>query len=444
MRPKARLRPRSTAAVLACSLTLLVGACGGNNDQPGTASRDSADDGARVELTIATFNEFGYGDLYREYEAAHPNVKITERHAETVDEHIKNLEANLASGSGMADIEAMEVSWIYKYLAKADKFVDLRDFGAGDLSKRWLDWKVAGATAPGGKIIGYGTDIGPEAICYRRDLFAKAGLPTDRAEVAKLFPDWSSYFSYGRKFKAKMPSSAWYDSAALTWDAMRNQLIEAYYSNQDRYLGEDNELLHRTWSQIVAGSEDGLSAKLPTWSDAWTKAFRTDAFATMACPGWLLGVISDNAGSFGKGKWDVADVFPGGGGNWGGSYLTVPTQSTQPQEAAKLAAWLTAPEQQIKVFKKVGSFPSTVDAYDAEQVKSQVNAYFNNAPVGQIFINRANSVILKQHKGPRDGEINQVFSQALERVDQGKQKPSAAWKQALREADKAASTRAGN
>ena len=35
-----------------------------------------------------------------------------------------------------------------------------------------------------GKLIGYGTDIGPEAICYRADLFKKAGLPTDRVLVS--------------------------------------------------------------------------------------------------------------------------------------------------------------------------------------------------------------------------------------------------------------------
>jgi cellobiose transport system substrate-binding protein len=436
MRPSARSRTAILAALT--GLALLATACG-SGDNTATAGGD----GPKIELSIATFNEFGYQDLYREYEAAHPNIKITERKAATIDEHIKNLDTNLKAGSGLADIEAMEVSWIYNYLAKADQFVDLRKFGADDLKNRWLDWKVAGATTTDGRIIGYGTDIGPEAICYRKDLFAKAGLPTDRAEVAKLFPDWASYFSYGRKFKAKMPNSAWYDSAVLTWEAMRNQLIQAYYSNQDRYLGSENELLKKTWDLIVRGTADGLSAKLPAWSDAWVKAFRTDAFATIACPGWLLGVIQDNAGTFGKGKWDVADVFPGGGGNWGGSYLTVPEQSQNQAEAAKLAAWLTAPEQQIKVFRQVGSFPSTIDAYDDTKVKEQVNPFFNNAPVGKIFINRAQNVILKQHKGPRDGEINQVFTEALARVDDGKQKPDAAWAQALRDGDRAANTRMG-
>jgi cellobiose transport system substrate-binding protein len=440
MRPSARYRP--VAGVLACAAILTAAACGGGSGTPESGAAES--DGPKIELTIATFNEFGYADLYAEYEAAHPNITIVERHAKTVDDHVKNLDANLARGTGLADIEAMEVSWIYKYLAKDDKFVDLRKYGADDLQDRWLDWKVAGATTPDGKIIGYGTDIGPEAICYRRDLFAKAGLPTDRAKVAELFQDWPSYFATGRKFKQRVPGSAWYDSAVLTWEAMRNQLIEAYYSNQDRFLGAENPRLKNTWNQVVAGSKDGLSARLPAWSDAWNAAFRSDKFATMACPGWLLGVIQDNAGAYGKGKWDVADVFPGGGGNWGGSYLTVPAQSVHPEEAAKLAAWLTAPEQQVKVFKKIGSFPSTLDAYNDPQVKSQVNAYFNNAPVGQIFINRARNVILKQHKGPRDGEINQIFSAALSRVDDGKQPPDAAWKQALAQAEKVADTRVGN
>jgi cellobiose transport system substrate-binding protein len=439
MRPKARYRP--VAGLLASVAVLLVSACGGSGTPDAVGEKA---DGPKIELTIATFNEFGYADLYAEYERLHPNISIVEQHAKTVDDHVKNLDANLAAGTGLADIEAMEVSWIYKYLAKADKFVDLRKYGADDLKDRWLDWKVAGATTQDGRIIGYGTDIGPEGICYRRDLFAKAGLPTDRAEVAKLFQDWPSYFATGRKFRQRVPNSAWYDSAVLTWEAMRNQLIEAYYSNQDRFLADENPLLKRTWDQVVAGSRDGLSAKLPAWSDAWNAAFRTDKFATIACPGWLLGVIQDNAGAYGKGKWDVADVFPGGGGNWGGSYLTVPVQSPHPEEAAKLAAWLTAPEQQVKVFKKIGSFPSTLDAYDDPQVKSQVNPYFNNAPVGQIFINRARNVILKQHKGPRDGEINQIFSAALERVDNGKQDPAAAWKQALIESYKAANTRVGS
>ena len=70
----------------------------------------------------------------------------------------------------------------------------------------------------------------------------------------------------------------------------------------------------------------------------------------------MLGVIEGNAA--GVTGWDVANVFPGGG-NWGRSYLTVPTQGEHQAEAKKLAGWLTAPEQQIKAFLTAkGTFPA--------------------------------------------------------------------------------------
>jgi DNA-binding Lrp family transcriptional regulator len=79
----------------------------------------------------------------------------------------------------------------------------------------------------------------------------------------------------------------------------------------------------------------------------------------MLAPGWMLGVIEGN--SAGVTGWDIADVFPGGAGNWGGSFLTVPAQSKHAEEAKKLAAWLTAPEQQIAAYKSKGTFPSQAE-----------------------------------------------------------------------------------
>ena len=49
----------------------------------------------------------------------------------------------------------------------------------------------------------------------------------------------------------------------------------------------------------------------------------------MLCPGWMLGIIEGNAE--GVEGWDIANVFPGGGGNWGGSFLTVPAQGEHPR-----------------------------------------------------------------------------------------------------------------
>ena len=119
------------------------------------------------------------------------------------------------------------------------------------------------------------------------------------------------------------------------------------------------------------------------WSPEWAAGFQANAFATMLCPGWMMGPIESY--SEGVQGWDVANVFPGGGGNWGGSFLTVPSAGAYTEEAKELAAWLTAPEQQTQAFTTAGAFPSQIEAQGSEAVQAYTNPFFNNAPVGKIF-----------------------------------------------------------
>ncbi|MEV4417892.1 hypothetical protein AB0J67_38895, partial [Catellatospora sp. NPDC049609] len=77
MRPAhngSRLRRRAVmvaAPLLAAALVMTTAACGGGDDP--------AAPGGKVKLTIATFGEFGYKELYKEYQQLNPNVEITER-----------------------------------------------------------------------------------------------------------------------------------------------------------------------------------------------------------------------------------------------------------------------------------------------------------------------------------------------------------------------------
>ena len=140
----------------------------------------------------------------------------------------------------------------------------------------------------------------------------------------------------------------------------------------------------------------------------------------------MLGVIEGNAADV-EG-WDVANVFPGGGGNWGGSYLTVPAQGEHIEEAMALAAWLTAPEQQIKAFESKGTFPSQTEALDSDTLAESSNAFFNEAPTGEIFAERAEAVTVTPFKGPKYFEINTAMQDAISRVDVDKtDDPDSSW-----------------
>ncbi|MBB5831212.1 ABC transporter substrate-binding protein [Brachybacterium aquaticum] len=412
-------RRTALTATAATAATAAIAGCGGSSG----SSSDGGGDG-NIELTVATFNEFGYEDLFTQYEEENPGVKITHKKAATADDARANLMTGLAAGSGLADVEGVEVGWWAELLQYSDVFEDLADPA---VEGRWLDWKTEAATVDG-KLIGYGTDIGPEAIAYRADLFEKAGLPTDRTEVAELLTgDWATYFDAGRQF-VEATGIPWFDGAGGTYNGMVQQLTYPYEGEDGAPIPlAENADVKAIYDQLVEYKE--ISAGLTQWSEDWTAAFQNDGFATMLCPPWMMGPLSGNAD--GVEGWDIAGVFPGGGGNWGGSYLAVPSQGKNIEEAKKLAAWLTAPDQQIKAFEAVGAFPSQVEALEAEEVTSLTNPFFNDAPVGQIYSERATAIDVQPVMGPNFFVINTVVADAITRWDADGADPAGSWDQAL-------------
>lgn len=411
-------RRTALAASAATAATAAVVGCSNNSGGGGGG------EGGDIELSVATFNEFGYEDLFAKYEEANPGVKITHKKAATSDDARANLMTGLAAGSGLADVEGVEVGWWAELAQYADIFEDLADPA---VEGRWLDWKAEAATIDG-KLIGYGTDIGPEALAYRADLVGKSELPSDRTELAEtLTGDWRTYFEAGRQF-VEETGIPWFDGAGGTFNGMVQQLTHPYETADGTPvpLAENTDV--KAIYDLLVEFKD-ISAGFKQWEEDWTAAFQSDGFATMLCPPWMMGPLAGNAD--GVEGWDIADVFPGGGGNWGGSYLAVPAQGENVEEAKKLAAWLTAPEQQVVAFQAVGAFPSQVDALADEGVTSAVNEFFNSAPVGEIYSERATAIDVQPFMGPNFFVINTVLADAITRWDVDGMDPAESWEQAL-------------
>ena len=414
MNSRAMRRGAAIVAAFSASAIVLAGCAGGGDSSSG-------DSDGKTTLTIATFNNFGYTDaLLQEYMDEHPDIEIVHNKAAESGDARANYFQKLGK-TGLADIEAIEVDWLPEVM----KYSDLLAPVPADLKSRWLDWKVKAATDAKDNLIGYGTDIGPEGVCYRSDLFAAAGLPTDRESVAKLLTgDWKTYFDTGAKYTAAT-GKAFFDSAGGTYQGMINQVEAAYENPSDGKITIDPQV-ETIYNQVLDASQK-QSAHLSQWSDDWMAGLSNGAFATMLCPGWMLGVISGNAKDV-KG-WDIANVFPGGGGNWGGSYLTVPANGKNVAAAQQLADWLTSPDTQLKAFEAAGTFPSQVDAMKSDTLLSSKNEFFNNAPVGQILTDRANAVTVSPFKGQFYFQINDAMQKALTRVEEGTQDKAASWAQ---------------
>nr|WP_144794424.1 ABC transporter substrate-binding protein [Microbacterium paludicola] len=429
MKTSTRRRMLTTAAVASVSALALAG-CAADG---GSGSESSGDE--NVTLTITTFGTFGYDDLYEEYEELHPNVTIEATNIDTGGNARTDAFTKIAAGSGLSDIVAIEEGWLGAIMDVSDTFVDLRDYGIEDRKGDWVDWKYEQGADAEGRVIGYGTDIGPSGICYNGAAFEAAGLPSDRESVAELLDGgWETYFEVGADYTAKT-GKAWYDHSGFVWNAMVNQLDEGYYTSDGELNVEGNAELQERFELLGAATEGGQSAAQAAWDWNGGKSFVDGTFATFVCPGWMLGVVQgqvEAGGGDAETGWDFADVFPGGAANWGGAWLSIPESSAHKEAAAELADWLTQPEQQVKQSTAAGNFPSTIEAQETLAADAAPNAFFNDAPTGSILAERAKGVVA-QFKGADDSIIQEnVFGPALSALDRGETDTQGAWDQAVK------------
>ena len=427
---KHRLRRLAAVALVA---TVALGAA--------VACGKDAETGAKpTELTVDTFGQFGYEELAKQYEAK-TGIKVVLRNTEQLGDYRPKLVRYIATGKGAGDVVALEEGIINEFKINPNNWVDLNPL-VGDLSSQYLPWKYELGKAPDGRLIGLPTDVGSLAVCYRRDLFQAAGLPADRDAVSALWPTWDKFIETAQKYRAAT-SKGMLDSVTTAASAVIFQVGGENFYNADNqlYNGEAKEenlvaakspAVKQAWETAVKLINANATAKTATWSPEWNNGFKSGTFAATFCPSWMTGIVQNNSGAENSGKWDVAAV-PGGGGNWGGSWLAVPTQSKYPTHAAELAKFLTSAEGQVAAFVAKGPLPTNLTALQNPQFQSYQNAYFNNAPTGKIFggsVAGIKPLIL----GPKHAAVKEkAMEPALQALEQGKISEPDAWKQFLKD-----------
>jgi cellobiose transport system substrate-binding protein len=429
-------RGRGAAALTTSVLTasaLLLTACSSDSD-----SDSASDSNGKITLTVADYGQFGYKEagLFEKYQQLHPNIEVKEETASDEQAYYPKLLQQLNSGSGLGDVVGIEVARIKEIVdTRADKFTDLK--GAIDTGQ-WVDWKAKQATTKDGKVIGAGTDIGPISLCYRKDLFEKAGLPTDREEVAKAVSGgWEDYIKLGERYQAKAPEGTYFmDSASAMFNAVVSSSESQYYDTDGKAIYKESPSVKEGWNLAAQAADKKLSQGLAQFQDPWKSALRKGSMATVVCPAWMALQIQNYSGNDFAGKWDISRAPGATAANWGGSFLAVPKSGKHVKEATELVKWLTAPEQQAAVFKAAGLFPSNKGAYDLPEVKDGKLPYFNNAPVGQIYAEEAKSIPVAV-LGPKDGAIKDTISREINNMEQRGTKPDKAWDAATEAIDKA-------
>jgi cellobiose transport system substrate-binding protein len=402
-------------------------------------------------LTIWTFGNVIQPALVLEYKRLNPNINFSIKKSELDPLNGQALVTACATAQSQngPDIAAIEIAYSGYWRSYPQCFVNLKTMTSttgnktgNNIKKDYLSWRWANGVAYNGNVIGIPTDVGGLQVAYRTDLFKKAGLPTNRDAVSKLWGSWSSFIATGERYmkslsaKDKKDKVAFIDSAGSIYSAMLNQGTEKYYRNNNTADGvlvySTNPSVRNAFNTTVTAMQSGIDARTAQFSSDWNVGMTKGKFATILAPAWMLDYIKQQAPTT-RGKWDVAAI-PGGGGNQGGTQLSIPTsgKTANRQAAWDFISWYLAPEQQLKVFKTYGFFPSTTELYTDKELVNYKDPFFNNAPIGKIY-----STGVKKLKpifeGKRQRAIDQAFGNALARVAAKKQTPAKAWAQALKD-----------
>ncbi|MEY2849218.1 MAG: hypothetical protein RI885_1885 [Actinomycetota bacterium] len=408
-------KTKLTAALAAtAALTLLAGCSSGGGD-------DTAD---TVTLDVWLFGGMGLDEVVAQYEEDNPGIDINVKGANS-DEQAQALTTALAGGS-VPDVAAIEGSYLAKFKAQPQNFVDMRTLGADEIADTYLDWRWDQGVAADGEVIGIPTDVGGLAMAYRTDLFAAAGLPTNRDEVGALWSTWDDFMAVGEQYKAATGKGMIDTVVAAVYNASVRQGSEQYYGDDDELIYETNDQVRTSFDRAIEAIP--FSSQIKPFSEEWNAGMNNGDFAVLSAPSYMMTYIKQQAPDT-AGKWDIATV-PGNSGSAGGSQLTIPAKSDNPEEAYDFITWLLAPEQQLTVFQTNGNFPTTPELYDTPDIQDFTNDFFGGAPVGQIYSASVQSVE-PIYEGPEHRVIETALVNVMDEVEAGQVDKADAWDTAL-------------
>ncbi len=430
-------RLRQAAAVAIAAVTVLGAAAACGDDKPAATGEKPA------KLVLDTFGEFGYEDLITQFKAQ-TGIEVELRKTGDLGDYRNKLVRSLATGRDLPDVAALEEGIINEFKLNPANWVDLTQYAPNGKSGEYLSWKWELGKA-GDKLIGYPTDVGSLAVCYRRDLFEAAGLPSERDQVSALWPTWDQFIATGQRYKTATGKGMLDSITSATNAVLFQSTGDLFYDKDDnlyvagtapadrapeKLVAANSPGVKAAWDTAIKINNAGITAKTQTWSPEWSAGFKQGTFASTFCPSWMLGIVKGNSGDGNSGKWDVAAV-PGGSGNWGGSWLAVPSASKYPAEAAQLADFLTNSTSQVAAFKKSGPLPTNLTALQSSDFTGYTDPYFNNAPTAKTFGESVKN-IQPLHLGPRHGSVKEkAFEAALNAVQAGNKTPDQAWAQFL-------------
>ncbi|MFD1677157.1 ABC transporter substrate-binding protein [Alicyclobacillus fodiniaquatilis] len=409
---------RVAASALTLALTLGTVGCG-------QASNNA--NGKKITITLWYWNQSLSDQILAQVDKAFPNVHFV---AEKIGGNFESkLIASLYAGDAPDITGINSADFVATMVKDHNQFVNLNQYPeVREAQKNYLGWKWNLASTPDHKYqVGIPIDTGPEVLYYNTQLFKKAGLPTDPAQVSEQMKTWSDYLAAGKQMKEKT-GVPMVDDLTTIYQTALNQGKTNYFTPNMTPIYATNPVVKNAWDLVIQAHQEGLSANIAEGTTSWSAGLSHNGFASFIGASWEVPDLEQ--GDTRKGVWRVA-AAPGGPSDNGGSFLGVTKDSKHPELAAKIVLWILDAQHQTEMYPSLGLYPSTPASFPH---LNQPNAYFGGENINKYFA-ACDKQIKIAFQSPYDSTVNGYFTQQVSLIDSSNKNPEVAWKDAINESN---------
>lgn len=375
------------------TISILTTGCSGTNNQANKENNSS--NSTQLSGTITVWGwpsaDTAFKAIMSGFNKLYPNIKVNVVMMKTDDVHNKLLTA-LAANAGAPDVCMVENAQIGKFSASGGlENLNAKPYFADKLKNDFVSYAWSEATTSDGRQIGIPWDIGPASLFYRRDIFEKAGLPSDPESVSKELSTWDKFIEVGKRIRSATNGKVYMMSNAQNIFNLYYELNHNYYDNKYNLLLDPTKM-----ASILDISKEmrtsGIDAKVTMWTPEWQAMFSNGTLATEIAGSWFGGFLKSYIAPDTAGKWGVVEVPNNAAYNWGGSFLVIPSQSKN-----KDAAWafikyaLATKEGQNAMFKAVDYFPAYKPAWE-DPLYQEGDSFFGGEKTKLLWINIAQKI----------------------------------------------------
>ena len=353
-----------------------------------------------------------------QFQEANPDIDVELRVLAHGDHH-NALVTALATGSGAADVVAIDVEFIAKFVSEGG-LTDLSEapFEASALQDQFASYAWTQASTTDGRQVAIPTDLGPGVMYYRRDLLQEADTPLEQVTES-----WDTYLDYGRQVSRDTNGDGRNDVflVANAGDVARAIYQADIPEGQGVFFNADGEPVidsarfRDAFAVAKTIREEELDAQIEAWTNEWYEGFKSGTVATQLSGAWLLGHLQNWMAPDTAGLWGAANTPNGVYVSWGGSFYGIPEQSQNKEAAWKLVQFLTDnPQAQLAALDVTGAFPALTSVYDDETFAQPI-AFLDGQPARELFATVAQN-IEGTATNPNDVVALEIVDTALSQV----------------------------